>query len=234
MAADLIARARGGDEEAFRQLVDPYRSALHVHCYRILGSPQDAEDALQETLLEAWRGLGGFEGRASVRTWLYRVATSRCLHALRSASRRPPMSWPDLMLPGPTRVGEVAWLEPYPDVLLEGLADLAPGPEARYEAREAISLAFVTALQLLPPRQRAVLILRDVLGFRAGEVAGILDASEASVTSALKRARATLQHRLAPSADQEPPPPPDSAVEQELVARLTRAYDSGDVDGVIA
>jgi RNA polymerase sigma-70 factor (TIGR02960 family) len=236
MAADLIARARAGDEEAFRQLIDPYRRELHVYCYRILGSPQDAEDALQETLLAAWQGLGGFEGRASVRTWLYRIATSRCLNALRSASRRPPMSWrtPDVDPPEPTRLGEVLWLEPCPDVLLEGLADSAPGPEARYEAMEAISLAFVTALQLLPPRQRAVLILRDVLGFRAGEAAQILDSTEESVTSALKRARATAQRRLAPSADREPPPPPDSATEQELVARLTRAYERGDVDGVIA
>ncbi len=205
MSADLLTRARAGDGEAFGELVEPYRRELQVHCYRILGSAQDAEDAVQETLVAAWRGLGGFEGRASVRTWLYRVATSRCLHALRSASRRPPMSWPDLVLPEPTRAGEVAWLEPYPDVLLEGLADLAPGPEARYEAREAISLAFVTALQLLPPRQRAVLILRDVLGFRAAEVAGMLD----------------------------PPPPPGSAPEQELAARLARAFESSDVQGVV-
>src|SRR5215475_14526551 len=165
VSADLLTRARAGDGQAFGELVEPYRRELQVHCYRFLGSAQDAEDAVQETLLAAWRGLGGFEGRASVRTWLYQVATSRCLHALRSASRRPPMSSPDLGLPEPARAGAVAWLEPYPDVLLDGLADLAPGPEARYEAREAISLAFVTALQLLPPRQRAVLILRDVLGF---------------------------------------------------------------------
>src|SRR5712692_7414843 len=165
MAADLIARARGGDEEAFRQLVDPYRSALHVHCYRILGSPQDAEDALQETLLAAWRGLGGFEGRASVRTWLYRIATSRCLNALRSASRRPAKEWdiPQVEPTEPTRIGEVVWLEPYPDALLEGAIHLPLGPEARYEQTESISLAFVTALQVLPPRQLAVLILRDVL-----------------------------------------------------------------------
>src|SRR5262249_11243910 len=171
---------------------------LQVHCYRILGSAQDAEDAVQETLLAAWRGLDGFEGRASVRTWLYRVATSCCLHALRSARRRPPMSWPDFVLPAPSRAGEVAWLEPYPDVLLEGLADLAPGPEARYEAREAISLAFVTALQLLPPRQRAVLILRDVLGFRAAEAAGTLHTTQEPVTSALARAPTALAGHPAP------------------------------------
>jgi RNA polymerase sigma-70 factor (ECF subfamily) len=181
-------RARIGDEQAFGELVGPYRRELQVHCYRILGSALDAEDALQETLLAAWRGLAGFEGRSSVRVWLFQIATRRCLNALRSASRRPPMDWPPpgVDLPEPTRLGEVAWLEPYPDVLLEGLADAAPGPEARYEASEAISVAFVTALQLLPPRQRAVLILRDVLGFRASEAAGILDCTEESVTSALK------------------------------------------------
>ena len=179
-----------------------------MHCYRILGSVQDAEDALQETLLAAWQGLGGFEGRASVRTWLYRVATSRCLNALRSARRRPRMSPPPgLEPPEPTRLGEVVWLEPYPDVLLEGLPDAAPGPEARYEASEAISLAFITALQLLPPRQRAVADparRARVPRQRGGRACS--DTTEESVTSALKRARATLQHerphraRAAPAA----------------------------------
>jgi RNA polymerase sigma-70 factor (TIGR02960 family) len=236
VTADLIGWARAGDGEAFRQLIDPYRRELQVHCYRILGSVQDAEDALQETLLAAWRGLGGFEGRASIRTWLYQVATSNCLKALRSASRRPRTDWPPsgINLPEPTRLGEISWLEPYPDVLLEGLADSAPGPEARYEATEAISLAFITALQLLPPRQRAVLILRDVLGFRAREVARMLDSSEESVTSALKRARATLQHQLPPAGEQEPPPAPNSAPEQELITRLTRAYQDSDLDAVVA
>ena len=235
MTTDLMARARAGDADAFGELTDPHRHELQVHCYRILGSAQDAEDALQETMLAAWRGIGGFEGRASIRTWLYQIATSRCLNALRAASRRPQMSSPlsGLDVPEPTRLGEVSWLEPYPDVLLEGLADTTPGPEARYEATEAISLAFVTALQLLPPRQRAVLILRDVLGFRASEAAGILETTEESVTSALKRARATLQREL-PAPGQDPPPSPDSAAERELIARLTRAYDAGDVDGVVA
>ena len=236
LVAELIARAQAGDGEAFGELIDPYRRELQVHCYRILGSAADAEDALQEALLAAWQGLPGFEGRASVRTWLYRVATSRCLNALRSASRRPPVDWPPPGAdpPEPTRLGEVVWLEPYPDVLLEGLADTAPGPEARYEAREAISLAFITALQLLPPRQRAVLILRDVLGFHASEVADILECTQESVASALKRARGALQRRLPPSVEQEPPPAPGSAVEQELIARLTRAYDVGDIDTVVA
>jgi RNA polymerase sigma-70 factor (ECF subfamily) len=215
VTTDLIARARAGDADAFRELIEPHRRELQVHCYRILGSAQDAEDALQETLLAAWQGIGGFEGRASIRTWLYQVA---------------PLSGLDL--PEPTRLGEVSWLEPYPDVLLEGLADRAPGPEARYEATEAISLAFVTALQLLPPRQRAVLILRDVLGFRASEAAGILESTEESVTSALKRARATLQRQL--PAPEDPSPPPGSAAERELIAGLTRAFDAGDVAGVVA
>jgi len=236
-AIDLLARAQAGDGEAFGQLVDPYRRELQVHCYRILGSVQDAEDALQDTLLSAWQGLAGFEGRASVRTWLYHVAASRCLDALRSARRRPLMSAPPPGLdpPEPTRLGEVLWLEPYPDVLLDGLPDSAPGPDVRFEALESVSLAFITALQLLPPRQRAVLILRDVLGFHASETAQILDTTQESVTSALKRARASLQRRQPPPAgEQEPPPPPNSAAEQELVERLTRAFETADVDGVVA
>jgi RNA polymerase sigma-70 factor (TIGR02960 family) len=235
VSTDLIDRARAGDEQAFGELAGPYRRELQVHCYRILGSAVDAEDALQETLLAAWQGLAGFEGRASLRSWLYQIATRRCLNALRSASRRPQLAWPPpgVELPAATRIGEVAWLEPYPDVLLEGLADSAPGPEARYEATEAISVAFVTALQLLPPRQRAVLILRDVLGFRASETAGLLDCTEESVTSALTRARAALQYRRAGSGDPEPPPP-DSAQERELVRRFTQAYEAGDVDGIVA
>jgi RNA polymerase sigma-70 factor (TIGR02960 family) len=241
VTTDPIARAQTGDGDAFGQLIEPYRRELQVHCYRILGSVQDAEDALQETLLAAWRGLDGFEGRSSVRTWLYKVATSRCLNALRSGRRRNPaggtsreFAAPEADLPPPTRLGEVVWLEPYPDLLLEGLADSAPGPEARYEASEAISLAFITALQLLPARQRAVLILRDVLGFRASEVAGMLDATEESVTSALKRARAAVQQRQQASAEREPPLQPDSAREREFVARITRAYETGDVDDVVA
>jgi RNA polymerase sigma-70 factor (TIGR02960 family) len=236
VTADLLARARAGDGRAFGQLTAPYRRELQVHCYRILGSAQDAEDAMQETLLAAWQGLGGFQERSSIRTWLYRIATSRCLNALRAASRRPRMSSPPPGLdpPEPTRLGEVVWLEPYPDLLLEGLADHVPGPEARYEASEAISLAFIIALQLLPPRQRAVLILRDVLGFRAREVAGILGTTVDSVTSALKRARATLQRRLEPPAGREPPPPAGSAAEQALIAELTRAFETGNVDELVA
>lgn len=231
----LISRARTGDGDAFSELVDPYRGELQLHCYRILGSLQDAEDAVQETLLAAWLGFAGFEGRASVRTWLYRVATSRCLNMLRSASRRPVNRTPlPVDPPEPTRMTEVTWLQPYPDVLLTGLADTERGPEAQYEAREAVSLAFVTALQLLPPRQRAALILRDVLGFRASEVAGMVDATEESVTSALKRARATLRAELGPQAQRQPSPEPDSPAEQRLVRRFAEAFADYDVDGVIA
>jgi len=235
VSTDLIARARAGDEQAFGELVGPYRRELQVHCYRFLGSALDAEDALQETLLAAWQGLPGFEGRASIRVWLYQIATRRCLNALRAARRRPPMDWPPpgVELPEPTSLGEVIWLEPYPDILLEGLADASPGPEARYETSEAISVAFVTALQLLPPRQRAVLILRDVLGFRASEAADILDCTEESVTSALKRARAALQYRRAQEGDLRPPPP-DSAQEKELVRRFTQVYEAGDVHELVA
>ena len=203
MAADaqapaLLARAKSGDGAAYDELVAPYRRELQVHCYRMLGSFQDAEDALQETLLSAWQGLGGFEGRSSVRTWLYRIATNRCLNARRASSRRRAKEWdvPGVEPPAPTRHGEVFWLEPYPDALLDGVLDASPpGPEARYEQSEAVSLAFVTALQVLPPRQVAVLLLRDVLGYHAAEVAEMLEATVDSVNSALKRARAGLERR---------------------------------------
>jgi RNA polymerase sigma-70 factor (ECF subfamily) len=236
VTADLLTWARAGDQEAFRQLVEPYRHHLQLHCYRILGSVHDAEDALQETLLSAWRGLGGFEERASVRTWLYRVATNCCLKALRSRRLSQPVGSPPSMpdLPEPTKLGRVLWLEPYPDLLLDQLMDTAPGPEARFEAREAVSLAFVTALQLLPPRQRAVLILRDVLGFHAREVAQVLDSTEESVTSALKRARATLQRHLPRSGQRGQPPAPGSAAERELAERFTRAFEARDVDGIVS
>ena len=232
MSTDLLELATAGDQEAFRELVEPYRRELHLHCYRILGSIQDAEDALQETLLAAWRGLAGFEQRASVRTWLYSVATNRALNMLRAAKRRPEVGMPpNVALPEPTRPTEPLWLEPYPDVLLGDDLGSPPGPEARYEAKEAISLAFVTALQLLPARQRAVLILRDVLGFRAAEVARMLDSTVESVTSALKRARATLDGRPRPESS---PPPPDSPVERKLVGRLAAAFEANDVDAIVA
>jgi RNA polymerase sigma-70 factor (TIGR02960 family) len=236
MAADLIARARAGDGEAFRELTEPYLRELQVHCYRMVGSFEDAEDALQNTLLSAWRSLGGFEGRASVRTWLYRIATHRCLDARRAAGRRPAKEWdvPGVEPPEPTRLGEVVWLQPFPDALLEGAVEVPPGPEARYEQMEAVSLAFVTALQALPPRQLAVLVLRDVLGFHAGEVADMLDSTVDSVNSALKRARAGLRRRRSPIADHEPPPVAGSPAEDALVARFVRAWESADLDALVA
>ncbi|SEG80805.1 RNA polymerase, sigma subunit, ECF family [Actinacidiphila yanglinensis] len=234
--ADLIGRARAGDDEAFRALTEPYRRELHVHCYRMLGSFQDAEDALQDTLLAAWRGLAGFEGRASVRTWLYRIATNRCLSTLRSAARRPAREWniPGVEPPEPTGLGEVVWLEPCPDALLEDAARVPLGPEARYERSESVSLAFVTALQLLPPRQIAVLILRDALGFPASEVAAMLDTSVESVKSALKRARAGLRHLRTADEDREPPPAAGSPAEEAVVARFVRAYESADIEALVA
>ena len=235
MTTELLDRARAGDGEAFRQVAEPHRRELQVHCYRMLGSLQDAEDALQDTLLAAWRGFTAFEGRSSVRTWLYQVATNRCLNILRANRRRPVVNMfpPGLDVPEPSRTGEALWLEPYPDALLGG-PDEPPGPEGRYEASQAISIAFLTALQALSARQRAALILRDVLGFRAGEVATVLDTSEQAVTSALKRARAIVEQRLAPSAGHELPPRPGSPEERDLVDRLTRSYEIGDIDTLVA
>jgi RNA polymerase sigma-70 factor (TIGR02960 family) len=229
----VLSRARAGDESAFQKLVAPYRRELHLHCYRILGSLQDAEDIVQETLLAAWRGLGGFEERASLRAWLYRIATNRSLNVLRDRKRRlqevPSMTEP----PKPTRMAEPIWLDPYPDAFLQGVADVALGPEARYETREAVGLAFSVGLQHLPPRQRAALVLRDVLGFRASEVAEMLETSEASVKGALQRARATLDQRL-PADARERVPLSGSARERELVGRFAAAVEQGDTAGVIS
>jgi RNA polymerase sigma-70 factor (ECF subfamily) len=233
VSENALSRARAGDENAFRELIDPYRRELQLHCYRILGSLQDAEDAVQETLLAGWRGLEGFEGRASLRAWLYRIATNRCLNALRDRGRRPQEVTAMVEPPPPTRMAEPSWLEPYPDVLLEGLADMAPGPEARYETRESIGLAFVNALQHLPPRQRAALVLCDVLGFQRAEVAEMLDGSEASVKAALQRARATLEERL-PAGGRDRTPLPRSARERELVGRFAAALERGDTEGVVS
>jgi len=229
----MLSRARAGDEDAFREMVEPYRRELQLHCYRILGSLQDAEDQLQETLLAAWRGLDGFAERASLRAWLYRIATNRCLNALRDRGRRPQEVSRMVDPPEPTRRAEPTWIEPYPDHLLEGLADTAPGPEARYETRESVGLAFATGLQHLPPRQRAALVLRDVLGFHTAEVAAMLESSEASVKGALQRARATLDERMAaPSLERAPLP--RSAQERELVGRFADAVESGDCDRVVS
>ena len=195
MTEQTLARARAGDEDAFRELTDPYQRELQVHVYRIVGSTQDAEDLLQETLLAAWRGLEQFQELASVRAWLYRIATNRSLDALR-ASRRRLEEERMTQLPEPTRWSEPLWLEPYPDVLLDGIPDEALGPEARYETKEAIALAFIVGLQHLPPQQRAVLVLRDVLGYHAAEVAEMLEISDASVNSLLCCARSAFDSRL--------------------------------------
>jgi RNA polymerase sigma-70 factor (TIGR02960 family) len=240
---DLIARARAGDHNAFRDLVQGHSHELQVHCYRILGSLQDAEDALQETLVSAWRNLGEFGQQSSLRTWLYKIATNRCLSMLRADSRRPRIAppLPDAALPEPTGAGDAPpWLEPYPDVLLDHLVDQRPGPEARYETTEAISLAFITALQLLPPRQRAALVLRDVLGYHAAEVAQMIGTTQEAVSSALKRARATVDNHLADSGTgssdiggRRPAGRPDTDAEQRLVARLTDALERADLDALI-
>ncbi|GAA1114841.1 sigma-70 family RNA polymerase sigma factor [Kribbella jejuensis] len=233
--ADLLSRARAGDGEAFRELAESHRRELQVHCYRMLGSLADAEDAVQETMLAAWQGIGGFtEERASLRTWLYKIATNRCLNARRAASRRPAREWDmsQFQPPVPTPRDEAAWLQPFPDAFLEGAVD-QPGPEARYEQSEAISLAFVAALQLLPPRQVAVVILRDVLGFHAAEVAGMLDVTVSSVNSALKRARASLQRRQQ-AAGHQPPPTAGSPAEEAIVALFARAWESADLDALVA
>jgi RNA polymerase sigma-70 factor (ECF subfamily) len=228
-----LIRARAGDHQAFAALTDPYRRELQLHCYRILGQVQDAEDAVQETLFSAWSALESFEERSTLRSWLYRIATNRCLNMLRDSGRRPesalavPSSSPE-----PTRYGEVLWLEPYPDALLEGIIDSAAGPEARYETREAVSLAFLTALHRLPPRQRAVLVLRDVLGFSATEVAAILDTTPTSVNSALIRARATLEERGPQAHDRAPLP--RSPQEHELVAQFADAFERGEVEPLVA
>jgi RNA polymerase sigma-70 factor (TIGR02960 family) len=230
MSERLLEQARSGDRDAFDALTKPHRAELQVHCYRMLGSLQDAEDALQETLLAAWLGLAGFEGRSSVRTWLYRIATNRCLNVLRSSARRPAAGAPlPVPPPDPSRLGDVLWLQPYPDVLLESLPDRTPGPEARFESKEAVSLAFVRAVQLLPPNQRAVLLLRDVLGYRAREVAELLGLSEDAVTSALKRARGTVT-----STATGVPVQLDGPEERALLERFVEAFCAGDVDGLVA
>jgi len=208
----LLAAAQAGDERAFRRLVEPYRTALEVHCYRMLGSPQDAEDVVQETLLRVWRSLERFERRASIHTWLYRIATNACLDELERRPRRPQ---PVL---------------PYPDARLEEAAAPITDPAARYALREGIELAFLTAIQQLPGRQRAVLILRDVLGWTAPEVAELLDSTGAAVNSALQRARATIERdgrdRIAIAADGE--------VDRELLRRYVDAWERIDMDGLVA
>jgi len=228
MTEAALARARAGDGEAFRELIEPYRRELQAHCYRILGSVEDAEDVLQEALLAAWRSIGRFDGQ-SLRAWLYRIATNRCLNYLRGQSRRPQSAGlPDDGASGAGLggSGEPWWLQPYPD----DLGDLTPGPEARYDARESIALSFVAGLQHLPPQQRAVLVLRDVLGFPAAEAAGILGTTQTAVNSALIRARAGLR----PDSDPHDVPIPKSPAEAAVVDRFVSAFERFDLDELVA
>jgi RNA polymerase sigma-70 factor, ECF subfamily len=222
----MSTAAFADDEAAYRRLVEPHRRELHAHCYRMLGSVQDAEDALQDALLRAWRGLEGFEGRSSPRSWLYRIATNTCLDAI---AKRPKRILP---IDNEQPVVEGVWLEPFPDELLED--DGWAAPEARYEARESIELAFIAALQHLPANQRAVLILREVLGFSAKEVAGMLETTPASVNSAMQRARASVDERLPERSQQETLRSLDDDEIRALVERYIDAWDRGDVDAVVA
>jgi len=231
VTGQLLAMAQTGDEDAFAELTEPFRRELQAHCYRILGSAADAEDMLQETMMAAWRGLNGFEERASLRTWLHAIASNKCLNHLRASRSRAPYP-PEVPLPEPTRCGEPLWLEPYPDALLGDLADATPGPEARYEARESVSLAFVTALQHLPPRQRAALVLRDVLGFRAAETAAILNCTVEAANNLLKRARATMASQLPPGG-RDRAPLPGSPREQLVTTRFADAFERGDVGAIV-
>ena len=229
-----MERARAGDERAFAELTGPYRRELQVHCYRMLGSLTDAEDALQETMLAAWRGLAGFEQRSSLRSWLYRIATNQCLNARRAAGRRIPAEpVPPFTPPEPTRRGEITWLQPYPDALLEGIPDAAPDPEVRYQASEAVELAFVAGLQRMPPRQAAALLLRDVVGVGTDEVAGLLRTSPAAVKGTLQRARAA-QDQDRDDAGHRRQPRPALAAERALARRFAEAYVAADIEGVVA
>jgi RNA polymerase sigma-70 factor (ECF subfamily) len=213
------------DDRAFADLVEPHRRELRLHCYRMLGSFTDAEDALQETLLAAWRGLDGFDGRSSLRTWLYRIATNRCLNWRRDAARRvPDQPLPPFRPPEPTHRGDLPWLQPFPDALLAEIPDVAPGPEARYQMREAVELAFIAGLQRLPPRQAAVLILRDVLGYGTAEVADLLDTTPTAVKGALQRARQAMG---------DPAPRAEGDV-AEVAARFARAFAVRDIAALLS
>ena len=229
MIRSVLARAQSGDGEAFQELTDPYHRELRVHCYRMLGSFQDAEDILQETLLSAWQALDRFDGR-SLRAWLYRIATNRCLNYLRATSRRPKVIGAvdsDSLFAQAGRSSEPWWLEPFPDALID---TFEPGPEARYDARESIALSFVAGLQHLPTQQRTALVLRDVLGFSATEVAEMLDSTPAAVNSALQRARAGFQPMRAPDRVTLPRSPHEA----EVVDRFVDAIQQGDLQRVIS
>jgi len=233
----LLASAKDGDRQAFQQLTEPHRRELQVHCYRMIGSFHDAEDLVQETLLRAWRGLHGFDGRASTRYWLYRIATNACLNVLATRANAgrvvPETHGPaSEQMPDREPASDIDWLEPYPDSALERIADNAPGPDARYQMRESVQLAFIAAIQLLPPRQRAALLLHDVLGWSAVESARLLDSSVAAVNSALQRARVTLEERL-PGGPRRIATPASDA-QRALLDRYVRAWETTDVDGFTA
>jgi RNA polymerase sigma-70 factor (ECF subfamily) len=234
---ELLDAARGGSEEAYENLVGRHRGELHAHCYRMLGSVHDAEDALQEALLRAWRGMARFEGRSSLRSWLYKIATNTCLDAIAKRPKRVlPVDYRDPLDPhdGPMLpLSESVWIEPYPDERL-GVEDGYAAPEASYEQREAVELAFIAALQLLPPNQRAALILREVLGFSAKEAAKTLETSTASVNSALQRARKTVEKRLPERSQQATARALGDEGVREVVERYLDAWDREDIEGVVA
>ena len=233
----LLQAARKGDEDAFARLVSPHRGALHAHCYRMLGSLADAEDALQDTLLRAWRGLGSFEGRSSLSSWLYRIATNNCLRLIERRPKRvlpidygPPAD-PHEALSAP--LAESVWIDPYPDERL-GIEDGLAAPDARYEQRESVELAFIAALQHLPARQRAVLILREVLGFSGDEVADVLDTTTTSVYSALQRAHKAVEERLPERSQQQTLRSLEDDDVRRIVEDYVDAWERADVDKVVA
>jgi RNA polymerase sigma-70 factor (ECF subfamily) len=233
----LLEAARNGDEGAFGRIFESHRGELHAHCYRMLGSVHDAEDALQDAMLRAWRGLARFEGRSSLRSWLYKIATNTCLDVISKRPKRVlPIDYGPATDPhdGPqTPLTESVWVEPYPDETLD-IEDGYATPEARYEQREAVELAFIAALQHLPPNQRAALILREVLGFSAKEVAETLDTSTASINSALQRARKTVDERLPEQSQQQTLRSLGDDGVREVVQSYVDAWDRGDIDGVVA
>lgn len=232
MASTTLERAKDGDNYAFQELIAPYIRELHAHCYRMLGSLTDADDLLQETLIAAWRGLSGYAGRASFRAWLYRIATNRCLNAIRDYRRRvQSVPVPPFEPPAASRFGDVTWLHPFPSVWAEELAE--PGPEARFERREAVELAFITVLQRLPPRQSAALVLVDAIGFSATEVAVMLDTTPTAIKAALQRARASVARDYV-GRSHEPAGGRGSRQEDDLVRRFAISYVDGDVDGIVS
>jgi RNA polymerase sigma-70 factor, ECF subfamily len=235
---ELLAAARAGDEDAFRRLLEAHRGELHAHCYRMLGSVHDAEDALQDASLRAWRGLAKFEGRSSLRSWLYKIATNSCLNAIaRRPKRMLPLDHGPASDPHDGPAGkplvETVWIEPYPDEHI-GLEDGVASPEARYEQRESVELAFTAAVQHLPGTQRAVLILREVLGFSAREVAESLDTTTASVNSALQRARKTVDERLPDESQQTTLRALGDRNVREIVEGFMDAMARGDVGKVVS